>query len=329
MVEDESSELTAMQHIVSEAERYGLLIIFLNVLLAQGGVPLPAFPVLMTAGALLTPGPYQVIQVLAAGVSASLTADVAWYYCGKRYGTRVLRLLCRMSLSPDVCVRQTEKMFLKAGPWSLLAAKLFPALSTISVAMAGITKMPLLAFLPINATGALVIVSVPVGLGRIFRDAVTDILRALSEIGKFGALLVLAAVALYLLTRWWRRQAFIRQLSLDRITVDELRGLIDAGRTPLIVDVRPEGVRAREGLIPGALAANPDDIGTLVMKYPHDSEIVVYCACPNEASAAVAARFLKQAGFKKIRPLLGGIDAWIAAGQPLERAVLSGSMGRA
>src|ERR1700730_1329961 len=144
-----------MQHIVSGAERYGLLIIFLNVLLAQGGVPLPAFPVPMTAGALLTPGPYQVIQVLAAGVSASLTADVAWYYCGKRYGTRVLRLLCRMSLSPDVCVRRTETMFLKAAPWSLLAAKLFPALSTISVAMAGITKMPLLAFLLINAIGAL------------------------------------------------------------------------------------------------------------------------------------------------------------------------------
>jgi rhodanese-related sulfurtransferase len=47
-------------------------------------------------------------------------------------------------------------------------------------------------------------------------------------------------------------------------------------------------------------------------------EVVVYCACPNEASAAIVAKRLKQAGLQTIHPLLGGIDAWIAAGLPLE-----------
>jgi rhodanese-related sulfurtransferase len=112
---------------------------------------------------------------------------------------------------------------------------------------------------------------------------------------------------------------------MDRITVDELRGLIDEGRKILILDVRPKEARTQHGIIPGAVPAHPEDIDPVVTTYSRELEIVVYCACPNEASAAVAAKHLKQAGFKKIRPLLGGIDAWVQAGQPVEPALHSTS----
>jgi membrane protein DedA with SNARE-associated domain/rhodanese-related sulfurtransferase len=314
-----------MQHIISVIEQHGLLIVFLNVLLAQGGVPLPAFPTLMTAAALVTQSRYHVPEIILAGVSGSMIADLAWYWGGKRYGRRILGLLCKISLSPDFCVRQTETVFAKAGPWSLLFAKFFPGLTTISVAMAGVTKMSLPAFFLLNGIGALLFVSVPVLLGWIFQNAVTDILFTLADIGKFGLLAVLAALGLYLLARWRRRQAFIRQLHMDRITVDELRGLIDEGRKILILDVRPKEARTQHGIIPGAVPAHPEDIDPVVTTYSRELEIVVYCACPNEASAAVAAKHLKQAGFKKIRPLLGGIDAWVQAGQPVEPALHSTS----
>jgi membrane protein DedA with SNARE-associated domain/rhodanese-related sulfurtransferase len=308
-----------MQQIISVIEQHGLLLVFLNVLLAQSGLPLPAFPALLAAGALVTQSRYQIPQIILAGVGGSLIADLAWYWSGGRYGRRVLGLLCKLTLSPDFCVRQTETVFARVGPWSLLFAKFFPGLSTISVAMAGVTRMPLAVFLLLNGVGASLFVSAPVVLGWIFQNAITDLLLVLADIGKLGLLLILAAVGLYLLARWWRRRAFVRQLRMDRITADELRQLIEEGRKPLILDVRPKAARAQDGMIPGAVPGHPAEIGPVAATYARELEIVVYCACPNEASAAIAALHLRRAGFKKIRPLLGGIDAWVEAGQPLER----------
>jgi membrane protein DedA with SNARE-associated domain/rhodanese-related sulfurtransferase len=314
-----------MQQFASDIERYGLLVVFLNVLLAEGGVPLPAFPILMTTAALAAQSRHQVPQIILAAVSGALIANLAWYWSGKRYGHRVLGLLCKMSLSPDFCVRQTETVFLKVGAWSLPFAKFFPGLSTISVAMAGVTRMSMPTFVLLDGIGAFLFAGAAAAMGVIFQDAINDILLRLAEIGKYGGLSVLAVLVLYLLARWWRRQAFIRQLRGDRITVDELRALIRKGHGPLILDARPKEIRERDGIIPGALSANPKDIDPLVMTLSRDREMVVYCACPSEASAAIAAKNLKQAGFKTIRPLLGGIDAWVAAGQPLERAPSSAS----
>ena len=39
-------------------------------------------------------------------VGASLAADLLWFWAGRRYGYPVLRFLCKVSLSPDTCVRE-------------------------------------------------------------------------------------------------------------------------------------------------------------------------------------------------------------------------------
>jgi membrane protein DedA with SNARE-associated domain/rhodanese-related sulfurtransferase len=309
-----------MQTILTIAERHAALIVFLNVLLSQGGLPLPALPTLMTAAALARQSPYQITQIILAGVSGTLIAEFTLYWCGLHYGQRFLGLLCRLSFSPDFCVRRTEEVFARVGRWSLLFAKFIPGLSLITVAMAGVTKMTVLVFLLLDGIGALLFIGVAVALGLLFQDAITSVLSTLMDWGKIGGLIVLAAIGLYMLTKWWRRRLFIRQLRMDRITVAELRKLIDDGQEIIILDVRPKEIRAQEGTIPGAVSAHPADTDPVLKSYPRETEIVVYCACPNEESAATAAKHLRQAGFKKIRPLLGGIDAWVQAGQPVDRA---------
>jgi membrane protein DedA with SNARE-associated domain len=200
-----------MQHIAFNVEQYALLIVFLNALLEEGGVPIPAFPMLITAGALGAQSPFLIVATIAAGMSGFLIADLAWYWIGKRHGPRVMRLLCKVSLSPDFCICRTEIMFLKVGAWALLLAKFLPELSPISAVMAGVSKMPLPRFLSLIVIGSLLFVSMAVAAGLIFHDEVTSILLAIGSVGKVGVSLLLAIFGLYLLARWWRRRAFTHQ----------------------------------------------------------------------------------------------------------------------
>jgi rhodanese-related sulfurtransferase len=109
---------------------------------------------------------------------------------------------------------------------------------------------------------------------------------------------------------------------MDRISVKELVDLVEGGQNPIILDVRPAEARVRSGMIPGAVGSAMSETLSALKNFSRDAEIVIYCSCPNEASAAMAALHLKRAGFKRIRPLLGGIEAWIEAGRPIEIAVL-------
>jgi membrane protein DedA with SNARE-associated domain/rhodanese-related sulfurtransferase len=303
-----------MQHFAPLIEQFGLLIVFANVLLEQGGLPLPSWPLLIVAGALGFSGTGVVPPLIAAAAGAVL-ADTGWYYAGAHWGRKVLATLCRISLSPDSCVRQTESLFTRVGPKALLFVKLLPGLGLVTVTMSGITGVSVPVFLLLDGIGAALFVAVPIVLGRIFHDAVDVVLVTLAQLGKWGAVLLFAAFAVYICVRWIKRQAFIRQLRMDRITVAELADMIGAGKTPLIFDVRPVDAQ-RDGIIPGARLA-PSKLDEVLSDFPRDAEIVVYCACPNEASAVVVAQQFRRAGFKTIRPLLGGIEAWSKAGYPV------------
>src|ERR1700720_2244352 len=118
-----------MRHLIELIEQYGVSFVFLNVLIAQTGLPVPAVPTLIVAGALLAHANYSLLQVLAAAVTASLLADLGWFFAGARFGRPVLRTLCRISLSADSCVRQTESIYARWGPLSLLVAKFIPGFS--------------------------------------------------------------------------------------------------------------------------------------------------------------------------------------------------------
>jgi membrane protein DedA with SNARE-associated domain/rhodanese-related sulfurtransferase len=297
---------------------YGLGFAFLNVLAEQLGLPVPAYPVLVVTGALSVEGRYSWPVLLAVAVAACLIADLAWYAAGRRYGNKVLRMVCRISISPDNCVRQTESLFERWGIWSLLVAKFVPGFGTLATALSGNMRLPLAAFVAVDTLGATLYAGIGIGLGVIFHAAVDDIVSVFESLGRIGLVLIVVALGLFLVSRWWHRERLLRQLRSARITVPELQTLIGNGRAPTIIDVRSAGSRERDGAIPGAQPW-PASTGDAPMSFPHETEVVVYCACPNEVSAAKVARDLRRAGFRNVRPLLGGIDAWIAAGLPVER----------
>lgn len=304
-----------MQHWVASL---GPTVLFLLVLLQQAGVPFPVTPILIVAGAASVRGALPATAVIGLAVAAALLADLGWYVAGARLGARALRALCALSLSPDSCVSDTERWFGRFGTRVLIVAKFIPGLGLVATAMAGVARASLEAFVLYDLAGNVLWVAAAVLSGVLFHDAVGDVLRVLTDLGYWGVALLAAALAGFLAVKLWQRYALLRELRLARITVPELKELVDGGRSPVIIDALAPASRQREGMIPGAIPVETLGLQSGSVTLPLKAEVVVYCACPNEASAARIAKQLIRMGCIRVRPLTGGIFAWKDAGLDVE-----------
>ena len=267
-----------MQQLAYYVSKYGLSLIFVNVLFEQLGLPIPAIPVLVVAGALAVERDLSVPRVLLVALLASLIADVLWYALGKRYGFRILKTLCRVSLSPDGCVRQTTSIFEKWGLPSLVVAKFVPGFSTVAPPLAGAINARLLPFLLYDGAGALVWAGAGVAAGMVFHRAIDRGLEFLTGIGSRALVILGAALALFILVKWWQRRRFYKMLRMARISPEELHRLMDEGLDPVVLDVRTGGARlADPRRIPGAKLLELADIPEKLAGLPQDREIVLYC----------------------------------------------------
>ena len=306
--------------IVALIAEYGLLLVFLNVLVEQAGLPLPAVPTLVVAGALSAAGRLPLWGVLLVALAGCLLSDFAWYAAGRRYGAGVMRTLCRISLSPDSCVKQSELRFQRWRAPVLLVAKFVPGLSTVAPPLVGAIGLPPRVFLLFDALGSLLWAGAAVALGFVFADGVEQMLAAFEGTGTLAVELLGTLLAAYILFKWWQRRRLLVALRMARIEVDELAQALRSARPPLVFDVRAAGSRELDDrAIPGALAFDPLALDVLLAGVPRERELVLYCNCPNEFSAARAAQLLKMQGYRQVRPLRGGLDAWAAAGHAVER----------
>lgn len=308
-----------MQDLSRLIAEYGLLLVFGNVLLDQLGFPIPAIPGLMVAGAFAADGRLSAPGIFAGAVVATLVADSVWYLAGRRYGDRVMKTLCMVSLTPDMCVSQTHTLFERWGVNALPIAKFIPGLAVIAPPLAGATGVGWFRFLLFSTLGASLWVGAGMGIGLVLKDQIEDLLALLERTGSTAALVLGALCAAYVAYKWWERQRFFTRLRMARISVGELYRLMGAGEIPVVVDVRTQTARTLEPRrIPGALHVPLGAVDEHVKHLPRDRDIVLYCTCPNEVSAAEAAKLLMNRGFKRVRPLHGGLDAWIAAGYAVE-----------
>jgi membrane protein DedA with SNARE-associated domain len=267
-----------MTQLIHSVIRYGVPLVFLNVFLEQIGAPVPALPTLIVAGALSADGRMSSTHVLVASIVASLIADWIWFLLGRRHGYRVLRTLCRISLSPDSCVRETEARFERWGLKSLLIAKFIPGFSLVAPPLAGAARQSTIAFLIYDGIGALLWVASGVVVGRAFHHAIADVLNALENLGWWAVAIIASAIALLIALKWMQRRSLYRRLRMARVSVHDLKRMLDEGSAPMIVDARSSAARKRDARrIPTAVVVEGDTLQERFAALPPNREIIVYC----------------------------------------------------
>jgi membrane protein DedA with SNARE-associated domain/rhodanese-related sulfurtransferase len=298
---------------------YGYLLLFAWILVSQLGVPLPATPILLTAGALSAEHELSFALAMAAALAASLTADSSWFFVGRRYGNFMLRFLCKLSLEPSVCVRRAQDSFRSRRDVTLMTAKFVPGLATLASSVAGQGGMSFGRFLFFDWIGATLWVGALLGVGRFFGDLLKRDSRVLDWAGRFSGVLLVVGVLGFLVARLIRRRMVLKSFAASRLEPEELRRQLDSGEEVFIVDLRhPLELVPEPFTLPGAHLFPYQTLAARNQEIPRDREIVLYCSCPSEATAAKTAMTLHKLGIERVRPLRGGYDEWKRLGFPLD-----------
>ncbi len=291
-------------------------VLWLNTLLHELGVPVPMTPTALVAGARAVTGTLSPLLLIVMIVAGMVIGNAAWFAAGRRYGSAVLKLLCRVSISPDTCVARTEGTFGRWGWSALVIGRFLPGVTLVAPPLAGALGMKWSTFLALTVAGSALFGLVVVGAGMLLYEQIDFVLQQLVIFGWEAVGILTVLLALYIGWRWWRRRIALA-IGVPRIDVQELRALIDAGEPIELIDVRGRNAnQLDQRQIPGAVVMHLDEIEAGRFVAARDRQIIVYCSCPNEASAAKAVQLLHRHGYLRARPLRGGLDAWMASERP-------------
>jgi membrane protein DedA with SNARE-associated domain/rhodanese-related sulfurtransferase len=307
-----------MNELLQFVVRHGYVLVFAWVFIEQAGLPIPSSPLLLATGALAGMHQMNLWVALAIAALAAVCSDSMWYTLGRQKGVRVLQLLCRISLEPDSCVRRTQVSFGKNGASVLLVSKFIPGLNAMAAPLSGIIRMGWRRFLLFDALGTLFWVSSFTMTGFAFSDELERIAANAAFMGEWLLFLLVAGFGGYIGWKFYNRQRFLSRLRIARITPEELKEKIDAGEDLIILDLRHAlDFNAQPETIPGALHMDAAELEEAHEVIPRDREIVLFCACPNEVTAARLALLLRSKGITRIRPLAEGYEGWRRRGFPM------------
>lgn len=309
--------------------RHAYSVMFGWVLVEQAGLPIPSVPLMLAAGTMSAAHKLHVALVLPVILLACLIADTAWWWMGRRFGGRVLDLLCRFSLDASTCVNRAQGSIARRGPLTLLFAKFVPGVSTIAAPIAGQAGMKFPEFAAYDMAGTLVWAAAWLFAGRFFGDIAARSTKLFSTITHFAVGLVLVMILGTIIYRFVQRQRFLAELRGLRLEPEQLLAMIeesriDGAQAPFIIDLRhPLDVLTDPEVVPGALRIGPNELKLHRDEIPGDREIVLYCTCPSEETSAKVAMELRRLGVLRVRPLRGGLQGWKDAGYPLEAVMVN------
>ena len=301
-----------MNELIELLARHGPAVVFLATLAARIGFPVPAVPFLIVAGGLSVDGQVSFVAITLAALLGNILGDGLWFLAGRRWGYRVMRLLCRISLSADSCVKRSKSILGRWGGLSLIAAKFVPGVSVVAPPMAGALGMSNRRFLAYETVAALIWTLGFLWIGRLFHSAINDVIAVLSNIGLGAAAVLALALVAFLGWRYHQRRQALRADDIDLIDVESLREAMVAKAPPMLIDVRtPQSHAIDDRAIPGAVNIDFHQIGPALASLSNGRAIVVFCDCPHEESAIAAARILMAGGLPRVRVLAGGLEAWV------------------
>lgn len=258
--------------------RHGYAFLFCYIFAVQVGTPIPADPLLLVMGALAGDHLYKFWPSLVIAVIAAMTGDYIWYELGRKRGRRILALLCKLAIEPDTCVRKTESAFGKRGAGALLFAKFVPGMGLVSMPLAGMVGMPRWQFLVADAAGSFLWSAAYLTAGWLLYRQVDAAIIFLGLFGRRAGLVVVSLIAAYLVYKYFQRWRFVRELRINRIAPESLRGMLDAGKLVTIIDLRHPAEIERDGMkLPGARIVRPEDLRSRSGEIPREQEIILYC----------------------------------------------------
>lgn len=301
-------------------QRYGVPGIALIVFAKRMGVPVPAMPFLLLAGARGAHDAAFALHVALAVCAAAVVADALWFVAGRRFGRTMLALACKLSLSPDTCIHRSELAFARRGSGAVLLAKFIPGVAGLAPPLAGALGMPATRFNILNLAGTALWTGAGIAAGWVLHREVEQVVLLLQRLGAMALPIVIGALGAYVAWLAARRVLLARAaLAAPRLEPHDVAEKIARGEAVVLVDVRgPQS--SVDQRIPGAIHAFPDDrFGERLADTAPQAHLVVYCDCPNDVSAARAVAILRKQGWPA-QVLAGGFAAWIAAGLPVEPA---------
>ncbi len=265
-----------MGDFVAFVARYGVAAVFLFTFLENAGLPVPAFPVLMIAGAYVSTRESALPLILGAAVAGALLADGTWYHIGRWGGRRVLGHLCRVSFNPDACVERSELGFRRRRGTAILFAKFLPGVNTITPPLAGASAMPFPSFLLLDSAGALLWAGSGVLLGYVFGERIAESARGFQ--GALGWLLLAGlagTVAWRAIYRYW----LVKRYAAFRLAPEEVHRKMEAGEDPLVLDLRQdEEYASSDRMVAGAVRVRPASFHRRAHHLPRDRDLIFYCS---------------------------------------------------
>jgi len=314
-----------MNGMIELLEGHGYWVLFASVVGRQACLPIPANLLLLAAGALAGQGRLNPMAILACSVAAFILVDFAWYEAGRRWGTKTLRFFCSVSQDPHSCAETLVRNFSTRAPRSLLISKFVFGLDAVASPISGICGMGWNQFVIFDGLGALAWSSAYMIAGYVLHDQLDRIAVDSQKIGEMLWLAAIAALGCLLARRLFRWYRFLYEFRLAQISPEELNDKLKMGDQLLVLDLQGSIKLPSEApAIPGSIRMDPHRLEGYIKQsrgvhLRTDREVILYGASSKDSSSARVALALRRRGFEKVRPLTGGLPAWLNRGYPVTR----------